>query len=200
MPEGFVTFEAIRKAKNGGTMCAVHNDLNPKLINIYEDPFELIVVEVEARKKGIRIITGCGPQENWDKSKRMPFFITLEAEIIKAELSGKSVIIEMDSNSKLGPEYIKNDPHIMSPNGKILARILERHTLIVANGSERCAGLITRARNTLSRAERSCIDIVMFSSDLNEHFKSLIIDDQRKHVLTRIYKTKNGCEAQRKRS
>ena len=53
MPEGFVTFEAIRKAKNKGTMCAVHNDLKPKLINLYEDPFKLIVVEVEASRKGI---------------------------------------------------------------------------------------------------------------------------------------------------
>ena len=166
MPAGFVTFEAVRKAKNGGTMCAVHNDLKPKLISVYEDPFELIVVEVEASRKGIRVITGCGPQENWDESRRMPFFITLEAEIIKAELAGKSVIIEMDSNSKLGAEYIKNDPHVMSPNGRILARILERNALIVANGSERCVGLITRKINTKYRSERSCIDIVVFSNDL----------------------------------
>ena len=53
MPAGFVTFEAVRKAKNGGTMCAVHNDLKPQLISVYEDPFELIVVEVEASRKGI---------------------------------------------------------------------------------------------------------------------------------------------------
>ena len=124
-------------------MCSVHSDLNPKLIEVYEDPFKLLVVEVEASKKGIRIITGCGPQENWDEAKRIPFFIALEAEVVKAELSGKSVIIKMDSNSKLGPEYIKNDPNNMSPNGKILARILERHALIVANGSTRSVGLIT---------------------------------------------------------
>ena len=59
MPEGFVTFEAIQKAKNGGTMYSVHSDQNPKLIEAYEDTFELLVVEVEAKKKGIRIITGC---------------------------------------------------------------------------------------------------------------------------------------------
>ena len=192
MPDGFVTFEAIRKAKHGGTMCAVHQNFNPKLIETYEDPFELLVVEIEAHKESIRIITGCGPQENWDESRRMSFFIALEAEIIKAELSGKSIIIEIDANSKLGPELIPNDPHKMSQNGKILPSVIERHALIVANGSEKCKGLITRERSTKERTERSCIDIVMFSNDLKKHFKYLHIDDARKHVLTRITKTKKG--------
>ena len=64
MPQGFVVFEAIRKAKHGGTMCAIREELNPKLIEEYHDTFELLVVEVELNKKRIRIITGCGPQEN----------------------------------------------------------------------------------------------------------------------------------------
>ena len=95
MPEGFVVFEAIRKAKHGGTMCAVHSEPYPKLIDIYEDPFEMVVVKVEANKKRIRIITGCGPQENWDEVRRMPFFIALESES-----AGKSIILEMNFNSK----------------------------------------------------------------------------------------------------
>ena len=65
----------------------------------------------------------------------MSFFIALEAEIVKAELAGKSTIIQMDSNSKLGNEYIPNDPHPMSPNGKLLAAVIERLALlVVANG------------------------------------------------------------------
>ena len=43
---------------------------------------------------------------------------SLEAEVIKAELAGKSVVIEMDSNSKLGTNYIPNDPNPMSQNWK----------------------------------------------------------------------------------
>ena len=50
MPEGFVIFDAIRKVKHGGTMCAVHSDLKPKLIETYENPIELVVVEVEAEE------------------------------------------------------------------------------------------------------------------------------------------------------
>ena len=55
MPVGFVTFEAIRKAKHGGTMCTIHEDLNPKLIEEYSDPFEMLVVEVETDINSIRI-------------------------------------------------------------------------------------------------------------------------------------------------
>ena len=101
-------------------MCAVKQYLNPKLIEEYDEPFKLLVVEVEIENKGIRIITGYGPQENLDEGKRMQFFIALEAEIVKSELAGKSTIIEMDANTKLGPEHIPKDPHPMSENGKIL--------------------------------------------------------------------------------
>ena len=87
LPNTFVVFEAIRPAKHGGTMCAVQEDMNPKLIEEYNDPFEMLVVEIEVQNKAIRIITGCGPQENWQEDKRRPFFIALEAEIVKAEIT-----------------------------------------------------------------------------------------------------------------
>ena len=44
----------------------------------------------------------------------MPFFEALEAEIASAELEGREIIISMDANSKLGPEYIEGDPHCQS--------------------------------------------------------------------------------------
>ena len=164
----------------------------PKLIEEYNDPFELLVIEIEVENGSIRIMTGCGPQENWDESRRLSFFIALEAEIVKSELAGKPFIIEMDANSKLGKTYIPKDPHEITPNGKVLAAIIERHALVVANGSEQCSGVITRTRSIANRTERSCIDVVIFSSELRNHFKSLIIDEERNHVLTKIRKTKNG--------
>ena len=55
----------------------------------------------------MRVISGYGPQENWPEEKRMPLFIALETEIEKAALAGRSVIVEMDANAKLGNKYIK---------------------------------------------------------------------------------------------
>ena len=69
----FKVFEAIHQ-KEHGTMMGVHEDLNPILISEHSDLFEMLVVQVSVDKKDIRIITGYGPQENLEISKRMPFF------------------------------------------------------------------------------------------------------------------------------
>ena len=94
------------------------------LISDYNDEFELIIVEIKLHNQQIRVISGYGPQETWCEAEILSFFLTLEEEIIKAELLGVSVIIEMDSNSKLGSDFIPADPHQQSANGKILAGII----------------------------------------------------------------------------
>ena len=188
----FVVFEAIRKKKGGGTIIAIHEDLTPKLVEEYNEEFELLVVEVKTKEKDIRLISGYGPQENWDEEKRMPFFLALETEVEKAELAGKSLVIEMDANSKLGSKYIPKDPHDMSPNGALLAGIIERHNLVVANGTSKSVGIITRRRVTKRRVEESVIDIVAFSDDMVKHFVSFEVDEAKKHVLTKITKSKRG--------
>ena len=107
-------------------------------------------------------------------------------------MAGRSVIIEIDSNSKLGNTYIPNDPYSITANGKMLARIIDNNALIVANSSSKCKGSITRRRITRDRTEESCIDMLLFSSDLQPCFESLVIDEKREHVLTKIRKSKKG--------
>ena len=41
-----VVFKAIRSRKGGGTLCAINEQLNPKLIEEYNEPFQLLVVEI----------------------------------------------------------------------------------------------------------------------------------------------------------
>ena len=191
--ENFEVFEAIRKKQKGGTIIGAHKGLDPVLIQEYSDDFELLVVEVKIRNKEIRIISGYGPQETWPDVERMPFFVALEQEISKAEMEGKSIIIEMDSNSKLGPDLIPRDPHSQSVNGKTLAGIIERHGLIVTNGlNDKCVGSITRRRETVDSVEESIIDHVIISQDLLDDLESVNIDEDRNHVLTRITKSKKG--------
>ena len=75
---------------------------------------------------------------------RLPFFEALESEVSAAELEGRSVVISMDANSKLGTQYIEGDPHAQSRNGRVLANILERHALILLNGlQKKRVGIIT---------------------------------------------------------
>ena len=190
--EGFEIFESIRKKVKGGTMIGAHKGLKPVLISEYNDEFELLVVEISIANKEIRIITGYGPQENWPEHQRIPFFMTLEEEIIKAELAGKSILIEIDANSKLGNKFIPGDNHKQSNNGKLLADIITRHGLVLGNNMEQCKGVITRRRVTKSAIEESIIDFVLLSADMKREIESIIIDDERNHVLTRITKTKKG--------
>ena len=188
----FTIFEAIRVKKGGGTAIAVHEDLKPKLIEEHSDEFELVVVEIQTNEKSIRVMSGYGPQENIEEEKRLPFFLALGTAIERAELAGKSVLIEMDANSKLGNKYIANDPHEMSANGRLLADITERRNLTLCNGTDKCTGTITRKRITRNRCEQSAIDMVIISSDLKEHLKDMHIDEKRKHVLSKIHKSKKG--------
>ena len=80
----------------------------------------------------------------------------------------------------------------MSSNGRLLANIIERRNLILCNGTDKCRGTITRQRITRNRCEQSAIDMVIISSDLKEHLEDMHIDEQRKHVLSKICKSKKG--------
>ena len=191
--EEYEIFESIRKKEKGGTLIGAHKALNPMLIQEYSEEFELLVVEINVKNKEIRIISGYGPQESWNEVDRMPFFIALEKEIAKSELLGKSLIIETDSNSKPGPDYISKDPHKQSQNGKLLAGIIDRHGLIVANGMvEKCVGSITRKRVTKENTEESIIDHVLISEDLKEDLEHLLVDEEGNHALRKMKKTKKA--------
>ena len=191
--EEFEVFESIREKVKGGTAIAVHKSLKPVLIEEYSKEFELLVVEVKLGDKDVRLMSGYGPQENWKKEDRKPFFDKLEEEIERAKLNGKSMLIQMDANSKLGPGVVKGDPHSQSENGKILDEILKRSALIVMNGDERkCKGKITRRRITDKVKEESIIDFVIASEDVAEMIKSVEVDEERKFALTKYSKTKTG--------
>ena len=51
MDKDLVVFEAIRTRKGSGTLIAIHKDLNPKLIEEYNEDFELLVVEIKTEKE-----------------------------------------------------------------------------------------------------------------------------------------------------
>ena len=191
--ENYEIFEAIRKKQSGGSLIGAHKALNPILMEEYNEDFELLVVEVKVGSKEIWVITGYGPQETWPEEQRLPFFQALEKVIIKAELQGKSIFVEMDSNSKLGPNIVPKDPHNQTQNGKMLADIIDRHGLKVANSIElKCIGAITRKRNTKDAIEESIIDHVIVSGDLENELDSIIIDEKEEYALTKIVKTRNG--------
>ena len=55
-------------------MMGIHESMNPLLINVYENEFELIVVETKIGRKEMRFMTGYWPQEDWIDDLKAPFF------------------------------------------------------------------------------------------------------------------------------
>ena len=193
--EGWEIFEAIRREDFCGTMIGVQKALDPVLIVEYSGDFELLVVEANIANKNVRIISGYGPQECWSVEERLPFFQALEEEITKAGLAGKSVMISLDANSKLGKEWIPADSHNQSPNGKVLSGILKRHALCVVNSLQgKSKGLITRRRTTVDGDEKSTIDFVILSDDLVEDVESVRTDEEQANCLAKFRKTKGGVK------
>ena len=65
--ENYHIFEAnIKNREKGGSMLGIHMNLQPVIISEYEKTFELIVVEIQAGNKSIRVITGYGPRHKRD--------------------------------------------------------------------------------------------------------------------------------------
>ena len=193
--DNFQIFEALRTKEGGGTMLGVHVSLQPVLVSEYSETFELLVVECKTNNQNIRFITGYGPQETWDLGTKLVFFNVVEEEVSKSISQGISVVIMGDFNSKLGTEYISSDPHEQSENGKILSGMIERNALCVLNGlNEKCTGSTTRQRTTVNGVEKSIIDFVMVSSNLVKQVESIMIDDERKHVLEKVVNTKTGTK------
>lgn len=191
--DGFQIFERIRKSEDGGggIVTGVANKLNPVLISEGQENVELLVVECEVNNNPIRIINGYGPQET-DPDK-LEFFISIEEEIEKAKDDGKSVIIEMDANSKLGSEIIRGDPHTMSKNGELLKGIIDRQNLTVVNSLDLCEGIITRKRVTTERTELSVIDFILVCERMLPLVKKMVVDEARENVLTK-FTTRKGVK------
>ena len=68
-----------------------------------------------------------------DKSE---FYSVLEEEIV----------LTVDANEKLGNQIIKEAPHEMSSNGRLLFSLVERLNLVIVNSTMKCHGTITRMK------------------------------------------------------
>ena len=64
----------------------------------------------------------------------------------------------MDANVKVGDKVIKDNPHQMSNNGKIMMDIMDRQNLVIANALVSCKGMITREKVFENKTEKSLIN------------------------------------------
>ena len=154
----YQVFEKIRSGYGGGLLTAVNLNLNPVLVEAVNDESEILVVQCQVGKNGLRIINAYGPQEDDPTSKRLDFWQSLEQEVVAAKYLNMMVLIEMDANAKVGENVITRDPNCMSENGRLLLNLIERENLLLFNCSPQCTGVITRNRVTKDREEKAVLD------------------------------------------
>ena len=184
--DDYVIFEHVRKhSGGGGVLTAVHKELNPISVSDEIEGEEIVVVEATTGGRKLRLINGYGPQETETEETRRNFFSRLDLEIKRAKMSGSLICIEMDSNSKLGPHLVPDDPHPQSANGKLLESVIKENNLKVVNGSTMCSGTITRKRTTVNGTEESVIDHFIVCSDMFSKIVKLQIDEEKKYCLTK---------------
>ena len=90
-------------------------------------------------------------------------------------------------------EHILSDPHQISANGQLLSDIVHRNGLIVVNSTSKCFGTITRIRKTNISEEKSVIDYFIVCSRFFELISSMVVDEDRKYVLTK-YSSRFGTK------
>ena len=137
--------------------------------------------------KKIRIINAYGPQECSQAQRPtedqqtliINFWNAMEREIIDAQDEGCWILIELDANAKVGDTVLDGDPNRQSPNGKLLLDMMERQNLNILNSSKKCQSKITRERKTCDRVEKSIIDFIIVSVELEDFLDKMIIDDER---------------------
>ena len=76
----------------------------------------------------------------------------------------------------------------------MLCETIEMNALVVANGlSEKCMGTITRERTTDGgHKERSTIEFVLFSKNLEEYIDRVVVDEEIVNILTKVTTNKHG--------
>ena len=189
--DGYRSFPTIRGDSGGGLLISCLSSLDPVLIFEGSSECEVLVVQIKLNDMQIRVIAGYGPQECAPLIVREAYRNTVEEQIVRAYLSGTSVLIAEDSNAKLGPLWIKGDPHEMSDNGRLLAEMIGRQELSIINNSSKCTGgPITRRRMVNGREEKSCIDFILASQDLTNCLDCALIDSQQLYALTKYTTTK----------
>ena len=169
----------------------VHTNFAPVLIpseNNSKMSENVLVVESTFGQSKVRYINAYGVQESSSVSDKRDFFSVLDQQIENAMNNDCMVCVQLDANGKVGRELINGDPHDISPKGQLLIDLIERKCLILVNGTDKCYGVITRMRNKKGKMEKSVLDYFIVCQHFYNLITSMIIDEERKLVLTKFSK------------
>ena len=137
-----------------------------------------VTVCLNGKDYSVRLLLVYGPQEN-DSEDKDSFYHDVSVQVEMVYLIGDSVIMVEDFNAILGYDVISTDLYHMSKNGEQLFELCNKYNLKPINASEHCEGVFTRIHKYMQTIEKSVLDYVFISSDLEEYFTSKQIDEEK---------------------
>ena len=125
-----------------------------------------------------------GKQESRVSKAEIECEIDMLMEELVERRSEGDVLLAMDGNGKIGLMGEEK-----SRNGIMLLKLFEEVNLTVVNQSKKCIGTVTR-QNTKNHAEKSAIDFIVCSKDVEESIEKMLIDEEG------MYKVKGTAEVE----
>ena len=191
--DGFLTYEHLRcKGEGGGLAVIARQDLNPAFVRDGGEKVEALTIDIHVKTMTISCTTAYGPQESDSLEKKNEFWKYLSEEALRANDSGRGFILQGDLNSWLGPKIIPGDERIQNKNGRLFETFLNENNLTVINSLPICKGLTTRSRMRQGVNIKSILDFYVVCQRVLPSVTEMIIDSDRKHIITNYSKSKNG--------
>ena len=134
------------------------------------DKAHFVTVQLTNKDFNVQIVFVYGPQENDPEDIKESLYHDVSVQIQTAYLNGDSVILVVDFNAKLGHSVFQNDIHPMSNNGQLLFDMFNNYNMKLLNSSKSCIGTFTRIHKYRQEIEKSILQYVFVSSDLEKHF------------------------------
>ena len=147
---------------------------------------------IENGKVQIKIGAIYMPQESRTKLDVLQeIYKEIEKEVVQAKEKGDSIIIMGDLNCKIG-SVIKGNKEDISKGGRLLLKMVKKHSMKIVNAEESCNGLWTRVQGE----EKSVIDyMIVFEEDLHM-VQKMEIDEEKD--ITPYYVDTCGDKEERK--
>ena len=160
------------------------------------DAVEALSVEIFVSKLNIRCCVAYGVQENDTIENKDAFWNYMDEEVLEATNNKSGLLMHFDGNLWAGKDVVPNDPRPQNRNGKLFEQFLERNShLTVVNSLDLCEGLITRERNKNGKLEQSVLDFFVVCNLLLPYVKKMVIDEDRKFILTNYEQVQKGGKA-----
>ena len=196
--ENYIIFEKIRQNRDGGGGLALGciKELKPVWVREGEEQVEALSVNIFVKNMKIRCCVAYGCQESDASEKKDAFWKYLDEDVMEAKHSGEGFVLQFDGNLWAGNGIVPNDPRPQNRNGKLFEQFLSRHPhLSVVNSLDLCEGLITRSRLRDGKLEESVLDFFVVCNLILPHITRMVIDEQKKYVLTNYGQVQRGGKA-----